>query len=509
MRTHSKLPSVIVMVRATSLLVLVACSAARPEPAAPPPGAANFHPKPADRLGDPGSPATMPTPARPQPPGETVTAPPTPAPAPLPPAPEGGPPTTPPPMAVPPAPAPVTPPPAPIAQPMPPPSPTTPAAVCGSGPGRLGPPSAEELMRVSQQAKAAPHVPSGNNKGNHFAYGNGAKALGNVRSLYALTGDGYFLDEAIKIADHILSVRNDKDATTGRVLWTGKREPCWPNNDDPTCGAESGAVANQLLSVAKIIVAQKAIWEQAVGGGDPRGYGATYMQRARTYLREAILTMDYFFAYYVDRARANRIAWPTDPAFVALGDWYVKSQGRTLPWNQQDMVTGPLSTIGDILLTLGEDGERVASYDVVVQASMDAFIKELETNKYMVNGVTVYRWGYSPGDLYHVEDTAHSSADINALYNAYRRGRYGIKRETMVPMASTFLEVIARPDGTYASHVDFKGGTTRPSISGSWMNYEEFRPGIVARLLPRLTTDASTSLADGVSILSQRKRLCP
>jgi hypothetical protein len=74
-------------------------------------------------------------------------------------------------------------------------------------------------------------------------------------------------------------------------------------------------------------------------------------------------------------------------------------------------------------------------------------------------------------------------------------------------MANTFLEVIAKADGTFASEVD--GSGTRASVSNSWMNYEEFRPGIVARLAPKLTVDDSTAVADAVTILSTRKRLCP
>src|SRR5207248_10116953 len=99
---------------------------------------------------------------------------------------------------------------------------------------------------------------------------------------------------------------------------------------------------------------------------------------------------------------------------------------------------------------------------------------------YEVNGVTVYKWGYNPGDLFHVEDLAHASGDINALYKQYKRNRYGITRDIMVPIANTFFELVAKPDGTYAAHVDGKG--TRAVLSNSWTNYEEFRSGNVARL---------------------------
>jgi hypothetical protein len=231
------------------------------------------------------------------------------------------------------------------------------------------------------------------------------------------------------------------------------------------------------------------------------------MMRARTYLDEATRSMEYLVTHYVNPAMGNRIYTPTDPAYAALGPNYAKAAGRAVPWNQQEMVSGPLSSIGDLLVALGEDPMRVAANDVITKASIDWFVSELKANQYMVNGVTVYKWGYNPGDLFHVEDLAHASGDINALVNSYRSGRFGIDRATMVPIANTFFELIAKPDGTYADHVDGKG--SRAVVSNSWTSYEEFRPGIVRRLHPVMTVDASTPLATAIQILQLRKSLCP
>jgi hypothetical protein len=160
----------------------------------------------------------------------------------------------------------------------------------------------------------------------------------------------------------------------------------------------------------------------------------------------------------------------------------------------------------DILIGLNEDPTRVTANDVIVKASLDWFISVLKANQYMSHSVTVYLWGYNPGDLVHVEDLAHASADINALYNAYRRGRYGIARELLVPIANTFYEKVAKPDGTYATHITGKG--TRAAISPSWTNYEEFRAGIIARLVPVLTIDAMTPPPDAVTRLNLRRKYC-
>ena len=385
-----------------------------------------------------------------------------------------------------------------------------PGAGCTSAGGKkLGPPTAAELKLVDDQYKAAPYVPAGTNMGNNFAYGTAGKRLGEMRTMFSLTADVWYLDQAIKFADHMLAMRNDP--MTGRVLWTGKREPCWPNNaetapDAGVCGMETGAVANQILQTAKIIFSNKPLWAKPVGGGDPHAYGATYEKRARTYLAEASKSIDWMVATFVDRTRNNEMHTPKDPAYGALGPNYLKALGRSIPWNQQDMLSGPLATIGDILIGLNEDAARVAANDVIVKASLDWFISVLEANKYMSNGVTVYLWGYNPGDLVHVEDLAHASADINALYNGYKRGRYGIAREILVPIANTFFEKVIKPDGTYATHITGKG--TRAAISASWTNYEEFRAGIVARLVPDLTVDAMTPLPDAVTRLNLRRKFC-
>ena len=248
-----------------------------------------------------------------------------------------------------------------------------------------------------------------------------------------------------------------------------------------------------------------------MGIPDPHGFGSTYLERARTFLREGRRTLDEFLVpHYVQPSKGNHLHIPIHPGFAALTPGnYAKDQGHALPWNQQDMVVNALASVTDSLLVLKEDPATVARYDEIAKAALDWFTSELQRPEasYQVNGVPVYKWGYAPGNFRNIENLAHASADINMLYHGYKRGRFGIQRVTLVPMANTFLDVIAKPDGTYASEVD--GSGTRASVSASWMNYEEFRTGIVARLAPRLTVEESTAVADAITILSTRKRLCP
>jgi hypothetical protein len=373
-----------------------------------------------------------------------------------------------------------------------------------------GPVTASEIQATASWYKANPYTPNGTNQGNNLAYGNGAKQAGEMRSLYDLTGDVYFLDQAIRFSDHILSVRNN--TTNGRVLWTGRREPAWPNKaadagDAQYSGTENGLVISNMVATSKLILQNPGLWSRTVGVGDPHGYGATYLARARKYIVEGNRTNDEFVTRWFVQSD-NTLHLPTHPGWAAMPGNYAKDQGNGVPWNQQDMITAGLSVIADCLMILGEDAPRVSRNDTITRAAIDWFRRDLEANKYTKNGMTVYLWGYPPGGAQrYPEDLAHASADINMLNSAYKRGRFGIPRSVMVPMADTFLQVIKLPDGTFAGKVN-GGGTPRASVSASWTNYEEYRSGIYASLFKQAQLDAARNNAQGaLGILSIRKRL--
>jgi hypothetical protein len=384
-------------------------------------------------------------------------------------------------------------------------------AICGTGSGRVGPPTAAELKMLDARIKAAPFTPKGTNKGNNFAYGGAAKEYGLMNTMYKLTGDVWYLDQVIKYADYMLANRNDPK--TGRIIWTGKRELCWPNKVDTApdaayCGTETGQVAGHIADAAKVIAQNASVWKRKVGIGDSYGYGKTYLDRARTYLREVNRTLDGFtLAYWVDSTKNSRLHIPTHPGYAKLSGHYANDQGHAVPWNQQDMITSALVGVADTLKILGEDPGRVSRYDRLTNEAIRWFEGELRNGKYTVDDVTVTKWGYSPGDMKHIENLAHASADINMIYGAYKGKRFGVERSTLVAIANTFLHVIAKPDGTFASEVD--GSGKRAHVSASWMNYEEFQSGVVEKLKPQLRiVDEKTDVNSAIGILAMRKRWC-
>src|SRR5262245_33663480 len=91
--------------------------------------------------------------------------------------------------------------------------------------GLEGAPAAHEIASVDAYLKVNPPLPAGTNQGNNFAYGTAARNAGQMRTMYDLTRDTWYLDRAIDFADHMLAARNDP--ATGRIQWTGNRELCW------------------------------------------------------------------------------------------------------------------------------------------------------------------------------------------------------------------------------------------------------------------------------------------
>jgi hypothetical protein len=368
-----------------------------------------------------------------------------------------------------------------------------------------------ELQATAAWFKANPYTPTGNNQGNNFAYGGGAQQAGRMANLYEMTGDVWFLDQMIRFSDHILSVRNDNSQR--RQIWTGRVEICWPNKtldagDAAYCGTENGYVLGHMLASSKAIAQHPELWNQAVGIGDPRGYGATYIQRARKFLTEANRTYDEFLIRYFVNPTTNRLHLPTHAGWAAMPGNYAKDQGNGVPWNQQDMVTAGLRNGADTLMALGEDSARVTRYDTITRASITWFTSELEQFKYTKNGVTVYLWGYPPGGAQrYPEDLSHASADINHLYGCYKLGRFGVSRTYLEGIGNTFMEVIRLADGTFAGKVN-GGGTPRASVSASWSKYNQFRSGIYPVQFQQDELDAAkTNAESALGILGIRREL--
>jgi hypothetical protein len=332
-----------------------------------------------------------------------------------------------------------------------------------------GPVTAKEIAAFKDYMQAMQYRPDNNH--NNMVYGkigNAAEAMG---MMYETTGDRQILDQLIKLADLMLAARNHPQ--TGRILWTGNRELAWPNSPDSTdeylyAGTENGDVIGHIVYPAKLILANQRLWNEKLADG------TTYQDRAKTYVCECDRTIDtYLLVHFVD-PKTNRYTFPTSPLYARLGDRAAKAMGKGVPWNQQMMLNNGFGRLAECHALLGDDPARVARYDAIVKTSCESFLASLV--HYDVNGHDCVKWSYAADDptLHYMEDTAHGGYDMLIL-RAWRSGRYGITKESLLPFANTAMYVIRREDGTYASKVNGTG-TTAKTLRTTYLPLCQFVP---------------------------------
>jgi hypothetical protein len=113
--------------------------------------------------------------------------------------------------------------------------------------------------------------PPPSNIGNLMVDERDGARLHGMQTFYAFTHDRRDLDVAIVWSDAFLQARNDP--TDGRIIWTGKRDLCWPNKATNEVqalhgGAENGDVIEHIVNTARLILENpsansRATWKSA------------------------------------------------------------------------------------------------------------------------------------------------------------------------------------------------------------------------------------------------------
>jgi hypothetical protein len=356
------------------------------------------------------------------------------------------------------------------------------------------PPTAKELASFKSEISRLQPGSGGNlrpkNDWAQHASGQRTKAMG---LMYEMTHDQAILDRMIVFCDAILSERNDlAPAPVGQhTIWTGSIEPTWPNSAELPIGTggEQGDAIGHLGYCARLILETPGIWNSDVRVGDAKGYGATYLERAQRFVREADHSLDeHVLSELLDLSNLNRMYW-------RAGNPY---QTGSVPWNQQVMFTYAFQNLAAAHLILRDDAARAKRYDAIVKSSLDWFFSgEAGTAKAYVNsaGRTAYVWAYRPPNG--VEDWSHSNLDIQGIYRAYAADKYGITLAKMLPLANTFLDVIRRGAHDYAGRVDGTdgAGNSAPttSVRPNWYVAALFRPADYVSIVSADLTEGGTT----------------
>src|SRR5205814_6342469 len=100
----------------------------------------------------------------------------------------------------------------------------------------------------------------------------------------------------------------------------------------------------------------------------PRGYGATYLQRAKTYVAQSDTTFDNcFFSDMLTLTNAGLTNIYCYPA------GYPYQPGNQYPWNQAMMMNYPAQNLAIAHEILGDSPTRVSKYDGLVQTNVGRF----------------------------------------------------------------------------------------------------------------------------------------
>lgn len=261
-------------------------------------------------------------------------------------------------------------------------------------------------------------------------------------------------------------------------------------------GGEQGDPVGHLASCASLILKTDKLHDQKVTIGDPHEYGATYLERARTYLKEADASMsNHILKRLLDVSNGNKIYFAKDSPYM---------KGKAVPWNQQMMFNYAFMNLCRAHRILNDNPALLGKYKSLIVASMNWFfygggVKTEESKK----GNPVYNWGYTMPKT-SGEDSNHGSLDVAGFYRTYVDGNYGITADQMKPFANMFVDVMTLGKEKYAGTVDdqIKDGhaNATTNICSGYLLLAEFRPDAYKDMMSvDLTVGKCTKSADTFS----------
>jgi hypothetical protein len=258
---------------------------------------------------------------------------------------------------------------------------------------------------------------------------------------------------------------------SANTLWTGGKDPAWPNDftSNPIAtGGEQGDPVGHLASCANLILKTKDFYKEKVSIGDPHDYSVTYLERAKRFLTEADHSMsNHILSRLLNLSRYNRMYFANDSAYK--GD-------DAVPWNQQMIFNHAFQNLYDALTILGDNTTLAANYKKIIATSLDWFFKSGgSTTKTDKDGNKVqYDVGGSSA-----EDSNHGSLDVAGFARAYITGEYDITSTQMKTLVNTFVDLMTLGGGKYAGRIDGTSGTGHAAgtsyVRSGYLFLAEFR----------------------------------
>jgi MBG domain (YGX type) len=265
--------------------------------------------------------------------------------------------------------------------------------------------------------------------GDNLAFGTPGSTLEGLNYMYRIAGDlglateqMQLMNQAIVWSERFILLRNDQAMGPHQVMWTGNVDPVWvtyasTSTEAGYAGSENGDTAGHILYTALNILQTPSIWNQTVPDGNPNGFGATYLQRAQTYINMMeYTTQNYFTRYFINPA-TNQIVPPSSAVWAAFGE-------NMDAWNRQFLLTNDYLRLAQCHAILGDNPTLQALYTNIVKTSTDAFVANVQL--VTAYGEAAYDWGYgNEGDLLGQitgESASHASYDMQGIARVFEAG---------------------------------------------------------------------------------------
>jgi hypothetical protein len=341
--------------------------------------------------------------------------------------------------------------------------------------------------------------PAASNEKNAWSYGTSGQVVRALGLIYQIHPDPRFVEQMVRFCDAQLAERNDlAPAPIGHhMIWTGRIDPAWPNdlsNLKLSTGGEQGDLIGNLGNCAVTILHTRLLWSKTVPSGDPHHFGATYLDRAKTYVKQADFALDHHILNgLLDLSHQNH-------QYFAAGSPY--KGGTPVPWNQVMMFNYGFQMLSTAHTLLHDDATRATRYHQVVASNITWFftdgVQDITTKKNRPAYNRAYALPAKGG-----EDCTHARMDVAGLYMSYLEGGYPVTRNEMTRLADTFTDIITLAPGSYSGRVDGTSGNTAhtattTTVKNGFLFLAEFRPDAYQEMVSHaVTVGAVASATEG------------
>ncbi|MEG9436259.1 hypothetical protein JAO29_08785 [Edaphobacter sp. HDX4] len=343
--------------------------------------------------------------------------------------------------------------------------------------------------------------PAASNEKNAWSYGTSGQAV-RALGLIDQMGSGsqiapsQLADQMVRFCDAQLAERNDlaPEPIGQHMIWTNRIDPAWPNDlSKPklSTGGEQGDMIGNLGNCAVTILHTRSLWNKTVPAGDPHHFGATYLDRAKTYVKQADFAIDHHILNgLLDLSHGNH-------QYFAAGSPY--KGGTPIPWNQVMMFNYGFQMLSSAHTLLHDDAARATRYHQIVADNIPWFFTEGVQNVTTRQGRSAYNWAYAL-PARGGEDCTHARMDVAGLYLSYLEGSYPVTRDEMTRLANTFTDIITLAPGSYSGRVDGTSGNTAhtaaiDNVKNGFLFLAEFRPDAYQQIVSQAVTVGSTAAA--------------